>query len=230
MVKANDTKDNPPSTFGARQNLRTTGDDEPEKTTSLLKKSDLSVVLIGAGIITVIVFILFFMTGRDEPIDATPAPGSDIQSLEARLTSLESLVAGLEKDAGSTPVSPPSLDSYKARVERVEAALSMKFDLVSNRLSVLERRIDGFDRRLDSQVKSSSPPKAAAVKTPSVKKAISKSVPSKAVAAAVVHKVKKGETLYSISRQYNTTVAKLRTLNHLTDKTDIFPGDDLVVK
>jgi LysM repeat protein len=146
------------------------------------------------------------------------------------LTSLESLVAGLEESVGTPAASTPSLDSYRARVERVEAALSMKFDLVSNRLSVLEQRIDGFDRRLDAQVKSSVPPKAAAVKSPSVKKAVAKSEPPKAAAAAVVHRVKKGETLYSISRQYNTTVAKLRALNHMTDKTDIFVGDDLVVK
>lgn len=226
MAKAKETKDNAPSTFGARQNLRTTGDEESEKSTSLLKKSDLSVVFIGAGVITVIVFILFFMTGRDKTIDATPGPGGDIQSLEARLTSLESLVAGLEKNAGTTAGSPPSLDSYRARVERVEAALSMKFDLVSTRLSALERRMDGFDRRLDAKATSSVSPKA----TPSVKKAVSKTEPQKTAAAAVIHTVKKGETLYSISRQYNTTVAKLRTLNHLADKTDIFPGDDLVVK
>ncbi len=226
---ARDTKDNDPSTFGARQNLRTSGEDELEKSTSILKKSDLSVVFIGAGIITVIVFLLFFMTGRDKASDAI-ASRAEIQSLESRIASLETLVAGLEKKAETPAGLAPSLESYRARVERVEAALSMKFDAVATRLSVLEKRMDGFGRRLDTQVQTHVPPKASTVQPPPVKKAVAKPAPQKAPAAAVVHRVKKGETLYSISRQYNTTVAKLRTLNRLTDTAAIFPGDDLVVK
>ncbi len=45
----------------------------------------------------------------------------------------------------------------------------------------------------------------------------------------VLHKVRKGETLYSIASSYNTTVSALRRDNHKA-ATNLHPGDVLVVK
>ncbi|MDY0222191.1 MAG: LysM peptidoglycan-binding domain-containing protein [Desulfobacterium sp.] len=230
MVK--DAKDNPPSTFGARQNLKSPETDDRKKSSSFFKKGDFSMIFIGAGIITVIVFVMLFRSDKDKSIDLA-APQVEVQALEDRIGALETLVATLEKRPDTTALSTPSLDSYQARVERVEAALSMKFDLVAARLSVLEKKIEGFERSSKGTAKAEPAPKAIAA--PPVKKAVSKSEtkrpePQKSAAGTVTHTVKKGETLYGISREYNTTVAKLRDLNKLSDKAEIFPGETLVVQ
>ncbi len=44
-----------------------------------------------------------------------------------------------------------------------------------------------------------------------------------------IHVVKKGETLYSISKQYNTTVEELKQLNGITDPTTLAVGQQLKV-
>lgn len=225
MIK--DAKDNPPSTFGARQNLKSPENDDRKRSSSFFKKGDFSMIFIGAGIITVIVFVMLFRSDKDKSVDLA-APQVEVQALEDRIAALEILVATLEKKPVPTALSTPSLDSYQARVERVEAALSMKFDLVTARLSVLEKKIEGFDRISRNTAKAAPAPKAAAA--PPVKKAVSKPEPQKSAAGTVTHTVKKGETLYGISREYNTTVAKLRALNKLSDKANIFPGETLVVK
>ena len=238
-----DPNDIGPSTFGARQNMKNPESDERGKSASFLKKGDFSMIFIGAGIITVIVFLMLFWSGRDKGVDlaAPKANNVEIKALEDRIKDLEALVGTLEKNSADTALSTsssPSIDSYKARVERVEAALSMKFDLVAARLSVLEKKIDGFERSSRVTAKAAPAPKAAAA--PPAKKAVEKAEtkkpePDKPTSKepstdAATHTVKKGETLYAISRQYNITVAKLRELNKLTDKTDIFPGQILVVK
>ncbi|MFI2741940.1 glucosaminidase domain-containing protein [Zhouia sp. PK063] len=45
----------------------------------------------------------------------------------------------------------------------------------------------------------------------------------------VIHKVKKGDTLYSLSKRYNTTVEELKKLNALTDN-NISIGQQLIIK
>ncbi len=42
-----------------------------------------------------------------------------------------------------------------------------------------------------------------------------------------VHSVKKGDTLYSIAHKYNTSVAKLCKMNHISEKTILRPGQVL---
>jgi LysM repeat protein len=244
MVKdAKDTKDNAPTTFGARQNLKNPESDDQEKSASFLKKGDFSMIFIGAGIITVVVFLMLFWSDKDKGIDSgnSKVANVEVQALKDRVQALEFLVENLEKNSSSTALSTsstPSIDSYKARVERVEAALSMKFDLVTARLSVLEKKVEDFERI--SRVTAKANPVSKAAATPPVKRAVAKqepkkpapkkSEPQKPGTDTVTHTVKKGETLYSISRRYNTSVAKLRVLNKLSEKTDIFPGDTLVVK
>ena len=45
--------------------------------------------------------------------------------------------------------------------------------------------------------------------------------------AGKVHSVKKGDTLYSIARKYNTTVAKLCKMNHISEKATLRLGQVL---
>ena len=42
--------------------------------------------------------------------------------------------------------------------------------------------------------------------------------------------VEKQDTLYSISKKYNTTIDQLRKLNKLSKGATIYPGDKLLVR
>lgn len=53
--------------------------------------------------------------------------------------------------------------------------------------------------------------------------------PAKQVSNIRTHRIKKGETLYSIAKQYGTTVSKLRSANGLSAKTAPKPGASLRV-
>jgi LysM repeat protein len=64
-------------------------------------------------------------------------------------------------------------------------------------------------------------------------KASTKKASAKAPArkpATRYHTVRKGETLYSISKKYNTSVNALRKLNHLSANDKIYPGTNILVR
>lgn len=219
----NDITSNP----DARLNYKKTGDDNERGGTSLLKKSELSAIFIGAGLITLIVFFVLFKSSDEKGKDPAVAP-VDVQSIEERMVALEKRV-NLQNSQDGTHA---PLDAYTARVERVEAALSVKFDLVADRLSTLEKGLTGLEKKLNKKLEQS----ARAKPVPPVKKVAKKPAPVKkapakvATQTAVRHTVKKGDTLYSISRRYSTSVKNLRALNTLGATAEIFPGDRLVVK
>ena len=68
----------------------------------------------------------------------------------------------------------------------------------------------------------------AAVKPPSV---VSKETPKETVQPVKkrTHLVRTGETLYGISHRYGVSIDKLRTLNKLDKKADIYPGQKLKI-
>ena len=55
-------------------------------------------------------------------------------------------------------------------------------------------------------------------------------VKEKAVSSHQYHVVKKGETFFSISQKYGTTVARIQELNHFSTRPILYPGDKLIVK
>ena len=72
--------------------------------------------------------------------------------------------------------------------------------------------------------------KPAETKTTSKEAPEEKTVSAQTIEKRVEHIVKKGDTLYNISRRYETTVDSLRQLNHLTESSIIEIGQVLIVK
>ena len=201
---------------------------------SSLNKSELSLIFLGAGLVTVIVFFIMFKPTSSE-VSETKEAETAVQSLEQRLTVLEQrLVDQLESEdlTPGTGKAQPSLDTYAARVKRVEAALSMKFDILAKRMDRIDRRIEGIEQKQKKLLLTSNHNKPVAAK--SVPKKVSAPTAKKSgttqTKAPVLHQVKKGETLYSISKRYNITVDRLRRLNKLSKTAAIFPGDNLVIR
>lgn len=277
---------------------------------SMLKKSDLSLVFIGAGIITLIIFFVFLRPSdqADKDIEksvsnpANPPIEETVKALEQKLTTLEEMLQAINAsqagaEEGRPKVEMSDIKPYVARIERVETALSVKFDVLTARVDKLDDKLSGIIRdvdknnRLINNMKSSTdtqPPRKTEVaavqptvqnkpasetkqkdvsetkvkdtpetktsakissKTPDETKKISatsnktaantksESTPNKpkqqkadSKSATAYHTVAKGDTLYNISKRYDTTVEQLRAMNKMTLQDSIVIGQKLIVK
>lgn len=276
---------------------------------SMLKKSDLSMVFIGAGIITLIIFFVFLRPSGDADKEiaksisdpANPPIEDTVKSLEQKLTTLEEMLQTINASqagvTGQQKVEMPDIKPYVARIERVETALSVKFDVLTARVDKLDDKLSGIIRdveknnRIVNNMKSSTdaqPPRKAEVasvqpniqnksasetkqkdvseikvkdvsetktsakvssKTPDEPKKISatsnktaantkpeapstkqKQQKADSKSDTAYHTVAKGDTLYNISKRYDTTVEQLRAMNKMTLQDSIVIGQKLIVK
>lgn len=74
------------------------------------------------------------------------------------------------------------------------------------------------------QVKPEAKPKSQVKIAPQKPKAVAETI------KMTYHNVKKGETLYRISRKYGTSVKKIQELNNMKNSLLIHPGQELVVR
>ncbi|NWH05181.1 LysM peptidoglycan-binding domain-containing protein [Desulfobacter latus] len=218
-----------------------------EPGTSLLKKNEFTMIIMAALLVTALVFFFFFKgasTPENSEQDAVLTKGEDQVSqiapgFEDRISALEISLAKIASSSGSQVVS--NLDE---RITRIETAVHLKLDTLFervNKLDTLTERMDKLEGRLSklAVIASTPPPKNVGKPEPKVKKpavAPKKKVQvtkKKAVTpkkTGQFHTVQKGETLWSISQKYNTTVAAIRKLNNLTPEDKIYPGSNLLVK
>lgn len=272
---------------------------------SMLKKGDLSLVFVGAGIITLIIFFVFLRSGdtdKDITQQSTPPVEETIKTLEQKLTTLEEMLQSINAGRGGVDGQPkvdmPDIKPYVARIERVETALSVKFDVLTARVDKMDDKLSSIIRdveknsRIVNNMKSTpsvqpkqaevviaakTPPQVkdkdtaeskskdqsetkaetkssakVTIKTPpdepkkgnaTTNKTASNSKPEPAPSAkqkqqkpnsnkgdALFHTVAKGDTLYNISKRYDTTVDQLRAMNKMTINDAIVIGQKLVVK
>jgi LysM repeat protein len=197
------------------------------------KKNEFALILLGALLLTIIVFFLFFRSGDDTTTADKQVPETNaVAALEKRVEDIENkvnmelkqgqVVSGDEQPAGS-----PDLNRMEERVARLEAAFALKFDSMIERLDSLEAKVNSIQSRPVAQPvsKPDTTIKKKAVaekKTTTVKKPDPKS--------QMFHTVKKGETLYSISKKYNTSVDALRELNNFSKEAKIYPGNNILVR
>ncbi len=205
---------------------------------SIFKRSEMSLILLGAGLVTLIVYFVFFRPSSDAPI-TMPVENTAMASLERKIASLDQQIKSMgtpsENSAGAAAARPPSLDAYQARVERVEAALSVKFDILTKRIGNLETKLASIEKSLKSMPAASSSQASATVSAakPS-SEGQSSDTGSKTAeqsnTGVKYHTVEKGDTLFGISRMYNTSISTLRQLNNMSSSSRIYPGDTLIVR
>ena len=79
--------------------------------------------------------------------------------------------------------------------------------------------------------KQDIPPESAGAKqAPAAASAPEKKIVKKEKTDPIFHTVQKGETLFSISRKYKTSVETLKKLNNMSKETAIFPGNNILVR
>ncbi|MBU8849451.1 MAG: LysM peptidoglycan-binding domain-containing protein [Desulfobacterales bacterium] len=185
---------------------------------SLLNKNEFALILSGALLVTVVIFFLFFRSSDHEVEPVTENVSSaSFADLEKRIEKIEQALEVKEKsfgsDKGNEEKTVPGIDPLKERVARLETAFSSKFDSLTVRMDKIEKSTSAVASKPEQ--KRSIP----------MKKAIKKEKK-----ASVFHTVKKGETLYSISKKYNTSIASLLKLNNLSANAKIYPGSKIIVQ
>jgi len=231
------------------------------------------IALVGVVIALLVVMVIVFKnTGSKASVpektqgDTVAGNLAMISLLEQRMERMESAFAGiLEKVSTTTKAGPTSeadINVFSDRVDRVENAMSAKFNILVENLDKLDIQMaDALSRiktlegvrggrpvaREKSQisvapVKTAVEPGVSTGKTTSQssvattgdkKSALKKNRPAtekKSASPHVYHVIQKGDTLYSISKKYDTTVENLHKLNHFSTQPTIYPGNKLIVK
>ena len=133
--------------------------------------------------------------------------GGDTRKLDNRLKALESKMGQLGEAANK------ELPGIKAGFQQLET-----------RLKALEDQ----QKQLDSQLKQMQARAAAPAPKPAVEEKKSASPPATG-REKTIHKIKKGETIYSIARKYHVYVQEILQWNKLPPNPTLKVGDSLVI-
>ena len=185
-------------------------DYSPLRTRKLTFGSSLASVFSRPGswmvIIPLVLLVIFLFSIRPGGSDKAMLSAMDqrLQQLESRMTILEGLnelVTDLDKNRQATK-------PLTVRLDRLETSFSKRIGAMEQQLKKLRTRL----------VKT----EAKQAKAPVVKRQTSKQ-------SAKTHVVKKGETLYSISKKYGLSLNQLMTFNKLSKQAVINPGQKLKI-
>ncbi|MCF8092114.1 MAG: LysM peptidoglycan-binding domain-containing protein [Desulfotignum sp.] len=194
---------------------------------SLFKKNESTVIIAGALAVTLIVFFIFFRSSGPDTQEVSSLPenarieelAQQLASLELSLTALDKKIAAITGDTDTNRNA--ALAQIRKQVSTLEKGVLVKVDSLADRMKNLEQTVSALEKTGVAVA-----PEARET-TPKVKK------PSEIQGKetdSLFHTVKKGETLWRISREYDTTVAKLRQLNNLAPDADIYPGKKILVR
>ena len=150
-------------------------------------------------VLVVIFLVLIFAGGILYFLSKRPT-GSDATLLQSRMAALEQRIAGLEKRVAEL--------QGKISAPGPDLALLQRVDALSQKVEALEKQ-----------------------KQPTAEPKAKPSTPSKPTASTEkkYHTVKKGETLYGISKKYRISVEELRKLNNLSKDQWPRAGQKLLV-
>ncbi len=207
---------------------------------SLFKKNEFALILFGALLLTLIVFFVFFQSSDKKTADKTSSKsdssitkGSNkspsFADLEKRIQALETALLDKTGSKNNATSGNVNLNPVTDRVNRLETALDVKFATLTERMENIEKNVESFNKKTTSKIASiqkSTPQK----KTPTLTKPAIKKVSTTSQKAPMFHTVKKGETLYSISKKYKISVSSLQKINKLTATSKIYPGMNILIR
>jgi len=162
-------------------------------------------IIFVALILLLVIFLMFFPKGE------TSSQKSNLsqqwQEIENKIASLEEQNKTMDEQIRAIQ---ESADPLLIRLDRLESKFGKQLDDLQKQLMQL--------KSIPAQQKTTTAPKKV-----SAKKSTQKTAPKTYV-------VQKGDTLYSISKQFALSVSQLRKLNKLSSNEAIFPGQELKIK
>ena len=169
-----------------------------------------------AGVVGVLLLVMLLFSNINDPSDQ-----ANISALEQRIELLEQRLEkfdGVDEKVTRIWEQAKSFETFKTRFDRSEASMSLRMDHLAMSLDALQKKTDETLKKVGNLEKGAAQT-AASASPPSVKKSVT----------VKTHTVAAGDTLFSISRRYNLSVEKLRSINKLTEKTVIHVGQTLTV-
>jgi len=242
-VKLNQEK----SSFNDRFRIDQKGVDDPPRSENIRYSKrrtsgvgTIKLIALGGGIIVLIavVGIIFNLGTRPESKTSSPPKANNaamISLLEQRMGQLEKSLEEISKKISSSQNVSPDLKTnlvvFTGRLDRLENAMSTKFGILSDNIDKLDVQMGELQKHIKKMEASSNDNSLSqkVSKTQTAEEKTHKGV-KKTSDSRVYHVVKKGETLYHISKNYGTTVTTINTLNHFSKQHIIHPGDKLIVK
>jgi LysM repeat protein len=195
---------------------------------SLFKKNEPTLIIAGALVVTLVVFFFLFRSSDSKTQTiSSGAENSRFEMMEDRVTFLEQSVASLDKtmasimDNTSDKDVAAALAQVRRQVSGLESGVAVKIDSLTAQVARLEKMVADAQKNMVAVDSKSRQESSLVKKTGDVQKKETD---------PVFHTVKKGETLWRISQEYGTTVARLRELNKLSPDADIYPGTKIVVR
>lgn len=183
-------------------------------------------IILGGGLLLLILFLASFfpMTWKveEEPY---------ILELEQRIASLEQHMASVSEAGGA--MGPEGglgrqVDHLNTSWQRLDASLTLKTNLLAERLDKLDARLAAMETRMNRpQLAVKEKPKVEVEKKPEVRK---KAPAEKPKAPPRYHIVTTGDTAYSISKTYGISLQTLKKLNGFKENTTIYPGQKIMIK
>ncbi len=189
------------------------------KKTAILTGNPVRYLYWGLGIAVVagvVLLLLLLFSNINESADVTRIKELEqsIARLEQRLEKYE----GMDEKVTRIWEQAKSFEKFKTRFDRSEASMSLRMDH-------LAMSLDSMQKKTDDTLK-----KVAALEQSPAPSAPSASVPAaKSAKTAKTHTVVAGDTLFSISRRYNISVEKLKSINQLNEGAVIHVGQTLIV-
>lgn len=175
-------------------------DRHPDFDSNTSKRSLKPYLFLGAGLIVVVVLLVFFF-----PTSRSTQSANQLKMLEGRVTNIEDRLLALEGVQ-------KRLTQAEERVSRVDG-LEKKLAYMEQEIADLTKMTERTPAPKAQKTAKPAPPGQAAPAASEVR----------------YHQVQAGETLYSIARRYGLKVDELRQLNKLAPNAVIHPGDKLVV-
>ncbi len=145
------------------------------------------------------------------------AEKSQLLALQSRIEQLESRLGSTEGEGGLSQT----------------AGAGNQLILLTERLDQLEANMTSRINNMANQLSAAAPkpaPEAAATAEAAAKAEDAKAAPvAKKESPAKIYTVKRGDTLYRISRRYSLSIEQLRQYNNLEQNAAIYPGQKLKV-
>jgi LysM repeat protein len=180
-------------------------------------RSETPFILMGVALVALVIVFFAVYPGSEEPT----APSGDT-AVSDRLQQIEKKLGDLQLQIEQFSQVQSELVALKASVAKIgseDLSGSSKMEQITGELASLKAEMAEVKAGVSTAAK-------ALVASPQTEK----KEPGTQAAQAVYHEVEKGNTLYSISRQYGVSVDEIRKQNGLSAQDVIVPGQKLKIK
>jgi hypothetical protein len=165
---------------------------------SFFNSSEMPLTVMGIGLfIIILVFVVFIPVARNK------VDNRQLELFDARLKELDDRLINIES-------ADKKIDMIEERMDKVEAILSMKLDLIKKNIEETLEKNHPSERSQKSTARPDA--KVSQKKT-----------------TQQYHLIRKGDTLYGISLRYGISVNELCRINKISKRTSLYPGQKLLL-